>query len=232
MNSTLQNILFKDLVDKPAFSIPENRPLFLWSNMEHRFSSNDWNTYFKLLPEKFQAEICKYIKWEDRQNCLIGKLLIYSGYLLKTSTPLNYDQLQRELYGKPFIADTPIQFNISHSDHCVAGIFDTFLVGIDVEKVRDLPLQDFLNIFTPEEQQDIDRYGKTAFFRYWTRKEAISKAVGKGMGISYNTIDAKIDRLQFEDHQWHTTSFEKEGYVCSYSLETTAEPYFLELLFN
>ncbi len=232
MNSTLQKISFKDLADKPAFAIPENRPLLLWSHEKRQFSSQDWSRYFAMLPQELQEEIGNYIKWEDRQNCLIGKLLIYSGFLLKTNTPLNYGKLLREPYGKPFIEETDLHFNIAHSNHCVTAIFDMMLVGIDVENIRDLPLQDFPNTFTPDEQRDIDQLGHAAFFEYWTRKEAISKAVGKGMGIPYDTINAKSNPFQLEDRLWHTTSFEKEGYACSYSLETMEEPYFLELLFS
>ena len=91
--------------------------------------------------------------------------------------------------GKPRLSRTlaPLEFNLSHSGQLglIAATRDRS-VGVDVEQVRYL--SDLLELadqhFSPQERTGLRSLPPgergTAFFRCWTRKEAVIKACGGG----------------------------------------------------
>src|SRR5262245_47356134 len=92
-------------------------------------------------------------------------------------------------FGKPFLlGDGPegqMHFNMSHSgDVVMIGVTRGRHIGVDVELLRSL--NDFASIaklnFTPAERAFIEsfpqEFQQEAFFKCWTRKEALIKAVG------------------------------------------------------
>lgn len=89
--------------------------------------------------------------------------------------------------GKP----APVGFNISHSGrHGLIAVVPEGRVGIDVED-RSIPrdIDGAASItFTPAEQAELAAMGgarKTEFFyRIWTMKEALIKALGVGFGLN------------------------------------------------
>jgi len=108
----------------------------------------------------------------------------------------------RSHHGKPYLiprANGPnLQFSVSQSSDCcmLAAGFD-HAIGIDVEKVRDLPraidiVQSYL---TPAESRALAALWGTAqrdaFFALWTHKEATVK----GLGIS---LAAHLGRIEFD----------------------------------
>ena len=90
----------------------------------------------------------------------------------------------------PTFAGSAIRFNLAHSGDVAAYVFTRGLeVGIDVEIVREVPEADRIaaGLFARAEREayrlldPIDR--PLAFFRCWTRKEALLKAIGDGVGL-------------------------------------------------
>ena len=83
--------------------------------------------------------------------------------------------------GKPFLLAGP-NFNLSHSGPVALFAVAAFPVGIDVEALR--PLEDGLAriVFADSEQaflRSLPRQAQAAaFFRGWTRKEAVIKSQG------------------------------------------------------
>ena len=109
-------------------------------------------------------------------------------------------------YGKPFIKDHPIQFNISHTENRVLLGFSQQAIGIDIEKIIALPDLDllieysmhpdeiyFLNVQEPLQKLQL-------FYRLWTKKEALVKAMGIGLGkeLSSFTLQSTL-----EDDSWN-----------------------------
>jgi len=91
--------------------------------------------------------------------------------------------------GKPRL-DQPgsgIAFNISHGDGVVALAFARRPVGVDLEAVRDnLAFNEIgRRFFQPDELRYLESGGgaevRNRFFRLWTRKEAVLKALGVGL---------------------------------------------------
>ena len=95
-------------------------------------------------------------------------------------------------YGKPFaLVDgmpAAISFNVSHSGrHGLLAFAPEGRVGVDVEELSDRPDIDALSsaVFSPEELAEVASSSGDAktrlFFRLWTMKEALLKALGTGM---------------------------------------------------
>lgn len=110
----------------------------------------------------------------------------------------------RERHGKPRLvgpaAASRLQFNLSHSrDCCVLAVSDGRSVGIDVERRREVPLA--LDVarrhFTATEIRMLARLRGCArregFFALWTRKEAVTKAMGASLAASLRRVECGFD---------------------------------------
>jgi 4'-phosphopantetheinyl transferase len=109
---------------------------------------------------------------------------------------------ERNCHGKPYLvppAKGPnLQFSVAHSGNCcMLAVRLDHPVGVDVEKLRDLPKA--INIaqsyFAPAESKILAALEGTAqrdaFFALWTHKEATVK----GLGIS---LAAHLSRVEFD----------------------------------
>jgi 4'-phosphopantetheinyl transferase len=93
-----------------------------------------------------------------------------------------------------------LQFSVSHSSNCcMLAVRLDHSIGIDVEKVRDLPRA--MNIvrryFTPTESKALAALRGTArrdaFFALWTHKEAAVKGLGIGLAAHLGRIEFDLD---------------------------------------
>ena len=103
-------------------------------------------------------------------------------------------------HGKPFalIDDMPaeISFNLSHSGrHGLIAIAPDGRVGVDVEERTDRRDFDRLieEVFTPSEQAELNgirgRRRIVLFYKLWTIKEALIKALGTGFSLHPATFE-------------------------------------------
>jgi 4'-phosphopantetheinyl transferase len=90
--------------------------------------------------------------------------------------------------GKPVLPPTfGVEFNVSHSDGFAVFAISRSRVGVDVERDRTMPqAHDLVERFFSRDERDRllklhEPELSAAFFRCWTRKEAILKAVGRGI---------------------------------------------------
>ena len=103
-------------------------------------------------------------------------------------------------YEKPFTilndAPAPVSFNVSHSgEHGLIAIADRGRVGVDVEEFSSRPNLDRIieTVFGPKEQAELaslhGRQKTHLFFRLWTIKEALIKAVGMGLYMDMSEFE-------------------------------------------
>ena len=88
-----------------------------------------------------QERILKFYRRQDAERSLLGSLIIRAKichlYQIKNS---DFEVFRNEM-GKPYIHNMPKSFfNISHSGHWIMGAFDSFPVGIDIERIKALDL--------------------------------------------------------------------------------------------
>ena len=108
-------------------------------------------------------------------------------------------------YNKPFLKGDKIRFNISHSGNlAICALSGNTDVGIDIEFMKDIEIDDFKMQMTDREWKQIyhAELKKVAFYNYWTKKEAVIKADGMGLSIplkSFEVIDnhANINNQDF-----------------------------------
>ncbi|MBV8811076.1 MAG: 4'-phosphopantetheinyl transferase superfamily protein, partial [Acidobacteriaceae bacterium] len=126
----------------------------------------------------------------DQHSFVIARGLL--RFLLAAYTHKQPEALQfsYNANGKPCLSDGDAlpAFNIAHSDtYALYAICANCHIGVDVERIR--PFDGYLDIarghFTPEEYSQItsapDDKRSELFFRYWTLKEAVVKALGVGI---------------------------------------------------
>lgn len=164
---------------------------------------------------------------------------ILSGYLSIEPSKIH---LELNQHGKPMLSKRfhPqfIEFNMSHSDQLILFAFTRARrVGVDIEHIRPFPELARLvsRYFTEKESATIRRISNqertSAFFSGWTRKEALLKAIGKGLRIPLNTFEVSLDPSEEEPHlylpqklsedaHWRLISFSPaEEYIAALAVE-------------
>jgi len=103
--------------------------------------------------------------------------------------------------GKPELAlepqDRPLQFNLSHSKSIgLLAVARNMEVGVDVEDIRPIETGVAERFFSSAEVASLrNLHGLEwldAFYRCWTRKEAILKAEGVGLRIPLGAFDVSL----------------------------------------
>ena len=115
----------------------------------------------------------------------------------------DYIEYEKNKYGKPFLThDCRVQFNMSHSKDFAAYIIALDCeVGIDIEWMdKEMNIQDISDlVLSPSELLYLKelslREKQEKFYTIWTKKEAIIKAIGKGLSYSLQEITV-MDSVQ------------------------------------
>lgn len=103
--------------------------------------------------------------------------------------------------GKPFVDDA-LYFNSSGSgDWLLIGLSKDSEIGVDIELLKDVDEMDALvsRYFSPKEGTEIRSAPETIrqrmFFRGWSRKEAVSKALGLGLAMDFGGFSVSLDDI-------------------------------------
>ncbi|MGH2666773.1 4'-phosphopantetheinyl transferase family protein [Flavobacterium sp.] len=173
--------------------------------------------YLNGFPEDFQEKIMGFRRWQDAQLSLLGRLLLNYG-LQKMNKKEKEESLSYTSYDKPFFSDSNIKFNISHSGEIVVCVLsETNEVGIDVEIMNNINIQDFESQMTKAEWNNlvIIENKAIAFFDFWTQKEAAIKANGKGLTIPLKSFEVINHHTKINDESFFLKEiFLDEKYKC------------------
>lgn len=136
----------------------------------------------------------------DRHRFIVGRAAlrkILASYLREAPARIPFDYSSR---GKPSLggrfAQSGIHFNLAHCENlAVLAVARQPYIGIDLERVR--PLDGVLEMApffcSARESAQFQSTPLTrreeAFFRIWTRKEALLKATGKGIGDGLDRVE-------------------------------------------
>ena len=213
-NSTY-NVAFSDFKSIPQIDLREDEYYLFQYSTDDDIDQSILKYYLEFLPQKFKEEVLKYRRWDDRYNCLFGKLMVYMGSYLFGYNAFMFEKILKDNYGKPYMEDSNFNFNISHSGNTVVCVFSKQEIGVDIEEINDIEFDLFKDVFTRDELKDIEAQGLDTFYKYWTKKESVVKAVGKGMSIPLTEIEIRQDSTTYEDDTWYTKSFKIDNKYCS-----------------
>ncbi|HVT29114.1 MAG TPA: 4'-phosphopantetheinyl transferase superfamily protein [Lacipirellulaceae bacterium] len=152
----------------------------------------DWGELWSMLApdERDRADGFHFDRLKRRYviaRCALRRLL--GGYLGVEPAAV---RLTTDPNGKPRIGDvhstSSLKFNVSHSgDLALIGFTTGCEVGVDVEQIREVGRLEQIarRFYHPSETEAIlaapAEERNKAFFRCWTGKEAVLKAVGSGV---------------------------------------------------
>lgn len=118
---------------------------------------------------------------EDRLRC------IGAGILLSEILGIKEKDLIFGPQGKPSCPVCGKEFSLSHSGKYILLAVDDRPVGADIEEIKEAHLPVARRVLQPEEllwmQEDAPKAAER-FFRLWTMKESVMKALGRGFSLS------------------------------------------------
>ena len=153
-----------------------------------------------LLSEDEQRRAARFHFARDRDRWIAahGKLRLILGRYLDTAPMAQRFGLGP--FGKPYLADEALRFNLSHSDNqALVAVAKRSEVGVDIERRRSnfSPEELAAQVFSPQEQSAFralpPQKQHKAFLDLWTAKEAYIKARGLGFSFPLTQLTIRPD---------------------------------------
>ena len=98
--------------------------------------------------------------------------------------------------GKPYLPDTDINFNLSHSGSLAACAIFKNEVGIDIQQISEVSDALMKKVTTGREYELLYALDESArldmFFRIWTIKESCLKFLGEGLGVAMSRLEVSF----------------------------------------
>jgi 4'-phosphopantetheinyl transferase len=184
----------------------------IWQSIDIRtFTEEDYHAAFLMLDEQKHARVEKIRQRKDKMRTVFGDFLARKLLSEQLGCPADALCFSYGEYGKPYLKDNALYFNIAHSEDIVAVAVDQSPIGIDVERIRDIAPRIAKKYFCPNERaylfgheaRDTDFESiltpdaRMRFFELWTAKEAYLKCIGSGM-LHVKNVDTT--KMSFERH--------------------------------
>lgn len=156
--------------------------------------------FLRLLDEAEQDRFAAYRQDADKRRFLTGRVLAKTAAAERLGIPVEsvkFDATCEDCgkpHGRPRIPGADLTLSISHSGELIGlAATSSVPVGLDVEtanrRADDGLIEYALSPAETESLAGLDADERAAaFFVYWTRKEAVMKATGKGLRIPLKSI--------------------------------------------
>jgi 4'-phosphopantetheinyl transferase len=124
-------------------------------------------------------------------------------------------EIQTTDFGKPFIPGT-FSFSISYSGNfAVCAVSTVNQLGVDIEIIKDMNFFELSRYFNDAEWSRIvcSDNPQKSFYHYWTRKESVLKADGRGLYVDLRdvTVDETTGRINDSNIQYYFSSLSDLG---------------------
>lgn len=174
---------------------------FLIKNIND-YSEDELKNFFYEIPIYKQEKIKKYKSEKEIKMSIIGEIILKE--LLKKNYNLNYNRLifKTNKNGKPFIANSNVFFNISHSKEYIIVAISNNPIGVDIEKKRKIS-NNMIKYITNESEKNYILSSKdflNTFFKLYVLKEAYIKMLGLNINCIKNIhININNNKYSFND---------------------------------
>jgi 4'-phosphopantetheinyl transferase len=156
----------------------------------------------------------------DRKRSLLGLRLLEEA-VNYNNISWNWNMFRRDSAARPCIGNEytgpGYDFNISHSGDIVVCAIGHGRLGIDIEKVTQVDINDFHSVMPESALKTIMASSRVEdeFFRFWTRIESVIKADGCGFAVELDSIrfNAKTATLGIKHWNYHDLDI-MPGYAC------------------
>jgi len=163
-------------------------------------------SWFEDCPSDKQARIARLHYRKDQLRTLIGLQLLKQALTKEYSREYSGDfDLKTVCFHQKRKPDCPlpVDFSISHSGELVTcAVSQNRKVGIDTEKIRAIDSQKFTRFFTASELA-IFKQDNTAFFAYWSIKEAVIKAADQASYANLRAILINENVARLNEQDWY-----------------------------
>lgn len=170
-------------------------------------SGIDIEKSMKIVTKKRQEKV-RRLKNENSQRESIGaELLLLSMFKSEFPDEPFPPKIHQNQGEKPYFEDYEnLYFNLSHSNLYVACAISDNPVGVDIQYMKDFDKNLVSRFFTPDEQEfwQNSKSKKEAFYKIWTKKEALLKCLGAGLG---KMATKSVFRAQDEGYKFQTKHF-------------------------
>lgn len=172
------------------------------------------------LPSSLEARALRYKSDLSAYHYVVGRLLLEQG-LNNSGSDADLEKIIYSENGKPILPN--VHFNISHSHQLVICAFaNEGELGVDLEKIESIDFTDFDSMFSAREWTIIKGVSDPIklFYKYWTRKESIIKALGFKLSYLHQIgLDVSKDEIVLEGKKWYLRDLDfghgYAGAVCS-----------------
>ncbi|MBU4010491.1 MAG: 4'-phosphopantetheinyl transferase superfamily protein [Proteobacteria bacterium] len=111
-------------------------------------------------------------------------------------------------------------WSITHKSEYAGGVVAKKATGLDIEKIKPVSKALIDKVAGPKEWALSDSCKEINFFRFWTAKEAVLKASGKGIsGLSDCSIEKIIDDksliIKYNNQKWEVLHYFFDGHIVS-----------------
>lgn len=195
-----------------------------YSHIHSLFSFDDIHSF--PLPNFYKRKLLKYRSIKDAELSLGGRVLLKHILREHFNVNLDFNNILDSPLMKPVLSGMQINFNISHSgDICICAVSDKGQVGIDIERIQNIDIADFKFKMTDKEWKRLSvEREPDHFFEYWTQKEAVLKASGKGLSIELNTFEVDDHKTFVDGRQWYLLGLNVDRhYKCCLASENAEE---------
>ena len=188
-------------------------PQLLWVDTFDLF----WEEALSKAHPEDLPHILRFQQHDDQRDRVVGRALLrfFAGASLGTSP--HEVAITIADSGQPQIDG--LHFSLSHCPGRVVLAIDETPIGVDVEhRDRSVDIARIVDrFFTPPERSIIGN-DRSMFFHFWTRKEAILKAVGKGLTVPLKHVDVRDEVATVNGQTFYlTTVITEEGFIVSWA---------------
>ena len=186
------------------------------------------NSDIALLTEEEKVRADRFHRREDRDRYIATRIFIreiLSSIIGTEKSQIEFDKTEN---GKPYLkGNQEIHFSISHSNSRIAiAVSKEYKCGCDIEEIDTRKISDdIIRMHFHANEIDMITQGDKAmsFYRCWTRKEALYKAIGSGLPDDLTETDSTKSQQEINGTNYELSTFQlKEGHLLSIATEGKA----------